>query len=224
MSVRRKYDRIPDPMSRRLPAYYRMLQELEAAGQTDISSLELARMMNLTDSQIRHDLSSFGGFGRRGLGYNVSLLKKSIGDIMDINRKHRLIVIGAGNIGRAVAMYAGFREAGFEVEALFDVDPQRIGVAIGQAQVYSMEELEQYLKNNPVDIAVLATPVSQAQKVLDILGALGVTGVWNFVPATLNAPEGTIVFNVHLADSLMALSFRMHEKVVVEKNEGWTEA
>ena len=219
----KKPDRMPDALVRRLPAYYRQLTELEQEGVTGISSFKLAEHMGLTDSQIRHDLNSFGGFGRRGLGYPVATLKKSIGDIMDINREHPMIIIGAGRIGSAVAMYPGFKEAGFNVTALFDVSPELIGTQVGGAPVLDAQQLTEYLAQNDIEIAIIATPAAQAQQTLDTVAQAGVRGVWNFVPTPLIAPEGAVVINVHLTDSLMALSFRMHEVDVINQGLSWTE-
>lgn len=223
MQKDKKSRRISDPMARRLPMYYRQLCDIEKEGAVDISSFELAKRMDLTDSQIRHDLNAFGGFGRRGLGYNVQLLKKSIGDILDINRERTMIIVGAGNIGRAVALYPGFSQSGFHVTALFDVDPEMVDRKLGNIPVYHAKELAGYLSCHAVEIAVLATPSSAAQETLDVLAAARVPGVWNFVPVTLSAPEGMIVYDVHLTDSLMVLSFRMHEQQVHRENKDWTE-
>ncbi len=218
----KKTDRMPDALVRRLPAYYRQLSELEQEGLSEISSFKLAERMGLTDSQIRHDLNSFGGFGQRGLGYRVSMLKKNIGDIMDINREHAMVIVGAGRIGSAVANYPGFKEAGFAVTAMFDVNPKLIGKKIGGVEVLGAEHLQEYLKENGPDIVVIATPAAQAQQTLDHVAGAQVKGVWNFVPVTLTPPEGVVVINVHLTDSLMALSFRMHEVDVLAEGQPWT--
>lgn len=218
----KKSDRMPDALVRRLPAYYRQLGELEQEGLTEISSFKLAERMGLTDSQIRHDLNSFGGFGQRGLGYRVAALKNSIGDIMDINREHTMVIVGAGHIGSAVANYPGFREAGFVVTALFDTNPKLIGKKIGGAEVLDAKHLTEYLKDSGTDIVVIATPSAQAQETLDHIGGSNIKGVWNFVPVFLTPPEGLVVINVHLTDSLMALSFRMHEVDVINQGESWT--
>ncbi len=218
----KKNDRMPETLVRRLPAYYRQLTELEQEGVTEISSFKLAEHMGLTDSQIRHDLNSFGGFGRRGLGYQVATLKKSIGDIMDINREHSMVIVGAGRIGSAVANYPGFKEAGFVVTALFDIDPKLIGKKIGGIPVLDAKKLQKYLAETGTDIVVIATPASEAQQTLDHVGGTKIRGVWNFVPITLTPPEGVVVINVHLTDSLMALSFRMHEMDVINEGHPWT--
>ncbi len=213
---------VSDALSRRLPGYYRHLREMENAGAEYVSSKALAASMGLTDSQVRRDLSLFGGFGRYGLGYPVAGLCASLGDILDIRRAHNCVIIGAGNIGRAVALYPGFREKGFLISAIFDNDPAIVGKAIGGAQVLHVSELEGYASRNKIEIAVIATPLACAQEIMDVLASAHVHGVWNFVPVDLDAPPEIEVCNVHLSDSLLALTFRMHEKRVMKHQEEWT--
>lgn len=217
-------DRASDAMMRRMPAYYRQLKELETLGFIDLSSKELARRMNLTDSQIRHDFNAFGGFGRRGRGYNVALLRRSIGDILDINRSHDVIIIGAGNIGRALAQYKGFSDAGFQLKAIFDTNPELIGKKISGVKVLSASSLSKYLAKSPTDIAIICTPGDKAQALVEPLAAGGIKGIWNFAAVDITAPPQVIVSNVHLTDSLMMLTFRMHEKEVLEENKSWVSA
>lgn len=213
--------RASDAMTRRMPAYYRRLLELENLGFLVISSKELARRMGLTDSQIRHDFNAFGGFGRRGRGYNVELLRKAIGDILDINREHNLIIIGIGNMGKALAQYKGFSEHSFKLMALFDANSELVGKRFGGARVYAINGLAKYLQKNPTDIAVICTPAAGAQELVEPLAAGGVKGIWNFAAVDLQAPDSILVNNVHLTDSLMMLAFRMHEKQVLEEDKSW---
>ncbi|NLC32765.1 MAG: redox-sensing transcriptional repressor Rex [Clostridiales bacterium] len=213
--------RVSDAMTRRMPAYYRRLLELENLGFLVISSKELARRMGLTDSQIRHDFNAFGGFGRRGRGYNVELLRKAIGDILDINREHNLIIIGIGNMGKALAQYKGFSEHSFKLMALFDANSELVGKRFGGARVYAINGLAKYLQKNPTDIAVICTPAAGAQELVEPLAAGGVKGIWNFAAVDLQAPDSILVNNVHLTDSLMMLAFRMHEKQVLEEDKSW---
>jgi redox-sensing transcriptional repressor len=201
---------VSDAVIRRLPGYYRHLRELEAAGVHQISSQELGERMQLTASQIRQDINCFGGFGRQGYGYEVSKLKGHIGEILGLDRKHRMIIIGAGNIGRAVANYQAFAREGFQTLAVFDSDPQKVGGDVFGLNVRSMDELESFLNENKVDIGVLALPARSAQPALDRLIAKGIKGIWNFAPTDLAYPEDVTVVNVHLSDSLQTLSFRMH--------------
>ena len=205
---------VSDAVIRRLPGYYRHLRELEAAGVTQISSQELGRRMQLTPSQIRQDINCFGGFGRQGYGYKVSELKDHIGEILGLDKPHRLIILGAGNIGGAVAKYPTFSREGFRTVAIFDNDPEKIGTTMGDVTISSMEALEGYLAENTIDIAVLALPSSVAQTTLDRLYAQGVRAVWNFAPTDLNHPEDMIVVNVHMSDSLQILSYKMAHRAV----------
>ena len=185
--------RVSDAVVRRLPMYYRHLRELEKAGVVRISSQELGERMNLTASQIRQDINCFGGFGQQGYGYHVANLKERIGEILGLNHEYHVIIIGAGNIGRAVANYTGFAKEGFNVQAMFDVSPALMAA-------------------HQVDIAVLAVPSAYAQTTCDTLVRGGVRAIWNFAPVDLVLPEGVAVNNVHLSDSLHILSYRMNEK------------
>lgn len=200
---------VSDAVIRRLPGYYRHLRELEAAGVTQISSQELGRRMQLTPSQIRQDINCFGGFGRQGYGYKVTELKGHIGDILGMNREHRMIILGAGNIGGAVANYPTFSREGFVTTAVFDVDERKVGFEMRGLTVRHMDDLEDYLAQNPVDIAVLALPAGVAQDTIERLYTGGVRAVWNFAPTDLNHAEDMIVVNVHLSDSLQILSYKM---------------
>ena len=202
---------VSDAVIRRLPGYYRHLRELEAAGVHQISSQELGKRMQLTASQIRQDINCFGGFGRQGYGYEVSKLKGHIGEILGLDKKHSMIILGSGNIGRAVAFYQSFSREGFSTEAIFDADPNKIGTEVAGMPVRSIDTLEAFLDENKIDIAVLALPVKGAQQVLDRLIVKGITGIWNFAPTDLHHPDRVTVVNVHLSDSLQILSFKMNQ-------------
>lgn len=204
--------RVSEAVVRRLPMYYRHLRELEKAGVVRISSQELGERMNLTASQIRQDINCFGGFGQQGYGYQVSNLKLRIGEILGLNHQYHVIIVGAGNIGRAVANYAGFAKEGFNVQAMFDASPALVGVDVHGILVQPIEKLDGWLVAHQVDIAVLAVPASCAQETTDQLVRGGVRAVWNFSPVDLALPEGVAVNNVHLSDSLHILSYRMNEK------------
>ena len=201
--------RVSDAVIRRLPGYYRHLRELEAAGVMSISSQELGERMRLTPSQIRQDINCFGGFGRQGYGYKVSELKGHIGEILGLDKEHQLIILGAGNIGCAVAQYPTFSREGFRTVALFDTSENKVGRTLGEIPVLHMNELEQFVQENVVDIAVLALPKRNAQEALDRLYENGVRAIWNFAPTDLTHPEDMLVVNVHLSDSLQQLSYRM---------------
>lgn len=209
---------VSEAVIRRLPGYYRHLRELEAAGVTQISSQELGRRMQLTPSQIRQDINCFGGFGRQGYGYSVSELKRHIGDILGLNAAHRVIIIGAGNIGSALARYPAFAREGFTTVALFDAAKEKVGTRVGDIPVHAMDELEAFLRDNAVDMAVLATPADCAQETLNRLERCGVSAVWNFAPVDLRHPEHMAVVNVHLSDSLQILSYKMIHRDKSEEN------
>lgn len=200
---------VSDAVIRRLPGYYRHLRELEAAGVTQISSKELGDRMQLTPSQIRQDINCFGTLGRQGYGYRVTELKEHIGEILGLDRTHKMIILGMGSIGRAVARYPSFVQEGFVTEAMFDVAEDKVGTELNGIPVYHMNELEKYLAEHPTDVAVLALPAVDAQEALDRLSACGVHAVWNFAPRDLSYDKNVIVVNVHLSDSLQILSYKM---------------
>ena len=196
----------------RLPRYHRYLSELRDQGIERISSQDLSRIMNVTASQIRQDLNNFGGFGQQGYGYNVDYLYDEIGHILGLDKEHNLIIIGAGHLGQALANYANFDRRGFHTRSLFDNDPSRQGDLIRGLEVRSMDVLEEYIKDNDIDIAVLAIPKMAATQVAKRLVNAGIRGIWNFAHVDLNVPEGIMVENVHLSDSLMKLSYNLSVK------------
>ena len=204
--------RVSDAVVRRLPMYYRHLRDLEKAGVVRISSQELGERMNLTASQIRQEINCFGGFGQQGYGYHVSNLKERIAEILGLRHDYHVIIVGAGNIGRAVANYAGFDKEGFHIQAMFDVSPALVGIDVHGVLVQPMEKLDIWLQSHQVDIAVLAVPRTHAQETADRLVAGGVRAIWNFAPVDLMLPEDVAINNVHLSDSLHILSYRMNEK------------
>ena len=196
----------------RLPRYYRYLGDLLEAGVERISSSDLSKKMHVTASQIRQDLNNFGGFGQQGYGYNVKYLYTEIGKILGLDRSHNFIIIGAGNLGQALANYASFERSGFILKSLFDVNPRLEGVTIRGIPVRMVDELEDFLKNNDIEIAALTLPKSKAIEVADILVDNGVKGIWNFAHTDLNMPEDVVVENVHLSESLMRLSYNIANK------------
>ena len=193
----------------RLPRYYRYLGDLLEAGVERISSSDLSKKMHVTASQIRQDLNNFGGFGQQGYGYNVKYLYTEIGKILGLNRCHNFIIIGAGNLGQALANYASFERSGFILKSLFDVNPRLEGVTIRGIPVRMVDELEDFLKNNDIEIAALTLPKSKAIEVADILVDNGVKGIWNFAHTDLSLPKDVVVENVHLSDTLMKLSYNL---------------
>ena len=191
----------------RLPRYLRFLGELKDQGIERISSQDLSRLMKVTASQIRQDLNNFGGFGQQGYGYNVDYLYDEIGKILGLDKRHNLIIIGAGNLGQALANYVDFGRSGFHIRGLFDSDPHMQGVLIRNMPVRPMSELEDFIRDNAIDIAVLTIPKESAHSVALRLAETGIKGIWNFAHIDLDMPKGIVVENVHLSDSLMKLSY-----------------
>lgn len=198
----------------RLPRYFRYLGELKDGGVTRISSRELSDLMHVTASQIRQDLNQFGGFGQQGYGYNVGYLYDEIGKILGLNKFHRMILVGAGNLGQALVNYMNFQRRGFLFEGIFDKNPALYGKKIRDIEVQPMEQMEQFVKENDIDIAVLTIPKASAAEVAGILSECGIRGIWNFAHCDLNVPPNIQVENVHLSESLMKLSFRLKNDTV----------
>lgn len=193
----------------RLPRYYRYLGDLKDAGVERISSQELSRIMRVTASQIRQDFNHFGGFGQQGYGYNVDYLYVEIGKILGLDQSHNLILIGAGNLGQALANYMNFEKRGFIITGIFDVNPKLIGKSVRGILIQPMENMKGFIKENDVDIAVLTIPKAGAVKVAEQLVECGIRGIWNFAHVDLEVPDHVLVENVHLSDSLMKLSYRI---------------
>jgi len=184
---------------------------MEKAGIERISSKELSKRMGLTASQIRQDFNCFGGFGQQGYGYNVSELRQEIQKILGLHNEYHIIIIGAGNLGQALANYTGFEKDGFFVKALFDINPRLIGMSIRGIPIYDIDEMESFISENEVHIAAICTPKEKAQEAAEILIQSGVKGIWNFAAVDIAVPNQAIVENVHLSDSLYTLSFRMSD-------------
>lgn len=191
----------------RLPRYFRYLGELKDQGVERISSQDLSGLMNVTASQIRQDFNNFGGFGQQGYGYNVEYLYMEIGKILGLDRTHHLIIVGAGNLGQALANYMNFERRGFIFTGIFDVSPTLQKKTIRGIEVRPMETMADFVKKNNVDIAVLTIPKSEAVSVAKQLTVIGIKAIWNFAHVDLEVPEGVQVENVHLSDSLMKLSY-----------------
>lgn len=194
----------------RLPRYFRYLGELRDEGRDRVSSQELSEIMKVTASQIRQDFNNFGGFGQQGYGYNVEYLYDEIGKILGLDKKHHLVLIGAGNLGQAIANYVNFEKRGFLIDGIFDVDPVLIGKQVRGIPVTSMDELERFISEHDIDIGVLAIPKSAAAEVADKLVKCGIKAIWNFAHVDLNMPEDVLVEHVHLSDSLMKLSYNIN--------------
>lgn len=193
----------------RLPRYFRYLGELKDEGVERISSQELSELMKVTASQIRQDFNNFGGFGQQGYGYNVTYLYTEIGKILGLDQTHKFIIVGAGNLGRALGNYMNFERRGFLFQGIFDENPDLIGQEVRGVKIRPMEELESFIQEHNIDIAVLTIPKTGAVKVADRLATTGVMAIWNFAHVDLNLPEHIQVENVHLSDSLMKLSYNL---------------
>lgn len=193
----------------RLPRYLRYLGELRDEGIERVSSQELSDIMQVTASQIRQDLNTFGGFGHQGYGYNVGHLYDEIGKILGLNREHRLIIVGAGHLGQALVNYSNFERRGFLFCGLFDSDPKVCGKKIRSIAVRPMEEMAGFIRDHNIDIAVLTIPKNAAVETAEQLAACGIKGIWNFAHVDLRLPGHIQVENVHLSDSLMKLSYNL---------------
>lgn len=194
----------------RLPRYFRYLGELKDEGVERVSSQELSDIMKVTASQIRQDFNNFGGFGQQGYGYNVEFLYQEIGKILGLDKQHNLIIIGAGNLGQALANYVNFERRGFLFKGIFDNNPNLYEKQIRGIAVQPMERIESFIRENNIDIAVLTIPKTEAVKVAEQLTGYGIKGIWNFAHVDLNMPEEIQVENVHLSDSLMKLSYNIN--------------
>ena len=203
---------------KRLPRYYRYLGALKAKNITRISSKELSERMKVTASQIRQDLNNFGGFGQQGYGYNVENLYVEIGKILGLDKSNQMIIVGAGNLGQALANYQDFNNnsIGFQVIALFDVNPKLIGITVHGVEVHDIDDMEEFIKNHEIKIAALTLPQDQAPKIAKELASWGIKGFWNFAPVDLTLPDSVTVENVHLAESLLTLTYNIHSR---EDNE-----
>lgn len=197
---------------KRLPRYYRYLSDLLKLGIVRISSKELSVRMGITASQIRQDLNCFGGFGQQGYGYNVEYLYKEIGNILGVNEMFNVIIIGAGNMGQALANYTNFEKRGFRVIGIFDISPNLVGNKIKGIEIMHLDHIEKYVKSNDIDIAMLCVPYDQTPIIAERIAQLGVKGLWNFSPMDLKLQHDVIIENVHLSDSLMVLGYKIAEK------------
>ena len=202
---------------KRLPRYYRYLGELLDDGVERISSNELSDRMQVTASQIRQDLNNFGGFGQQGYGYNVKFLYDEIGKILGLDKTYNMIILGAGNLGQALANYVRFEKRGFRVIGMFDVNPQLIGKKIRGIEIRMLDELPEFLEQNDIQIATLTLPKAAAEEVAIKLVESGIKAIWNFAHTDLNLPDDVVVENVHLSESLMQLSYNI-TKYQREKN------
>ena len=206
-------NKVPNAVIKRLPRYRRYLEDLKRKGVDRISSSEMSELIGYTASQIRQDLNTFGGFGQQGYGYNVEALYEEISQILGLDHDYKMVIIGLGNLGHAVANYTHIYKAGFEVLGVFDVNPTLIGTEVNDIKVRDIDELADFLKGNDVEIGIITTNKSSAQGVADVLVKGGIKGIWNFAPVDLVLPENVALENVHLSDSLHSLAFHIKHGV-----------
>ncbi len=201
--------KIPDIVIKRLPVYYRFLTNLNQMGISRVSSTDLGKKIGITSSQVRQDFFNFGSFGLQGYGYDVDQLRQEIGNILGLSTRHAMIIIGAGHLGQALARHSAFEKDGYSVVGMFDVNPQLIGQEIRDIEVMHVNKIADFLRSNPIDIAVITVPRTYAKEVADLVIELGIKGIWNFTSVKLTAPDDVAVENIHLSDSLMALGYYM---------------
>lgn len=197
---------------KRLPRYYRYLSDLLKMDITRVSSKELSNRMGITASQIRQDLNCFGGFGQQGYGYNVESLYNEIGNILGVNNKFNTIIIGAGNMGQALANYPNFERRGFLLTGIFDINPKLVGKKIKSIEIMHLDTIEEFVKTNCVEIAMVTVPSENTPEIAERVARLGIKGLWNFSPMDLKLPYDVVIENVHLSDSLMVLGYKLNEK------------
>ena len=196
---------------KRLPRYYRYLGELLEDNVERISSNDLSKKMRVTASQIRQDLNNFGGFGQQGYGYNVKYLYTEIGKILGLDIVHPMIIVGAGNLGQALANYVEFEKRGFKLVGIFDVNPVLEGIAVRGIEIQMISDLPFFMKENNIEIAILTLPKNKARDMAEILLENGIKAIWNFAHIDLDTPDDVIVENVHLSESLMTLSYNLSQ-------------
>ncbi len=197
---------------KRLPRYRRYLKELKLNGVEKISSKEFSELTGYTASQIRQDLNNFGGFGQQGYGYSVDALLEEITSILGLDKEYRMVLVGGGNLGQAIANYTHYANMGFLVESIFEVNPRLIGMRINGIKVRDYEDLTEFTKENNIDIGIICTTKNTAQEVADKLVAGGVSGIWNFTALDVNVPREVALENVHLSDSLHSLAYYMYHR------------
>ena len=199
------------PVIKRLPKYYRYISDMHNNGIVKVSSSELARMMGTTASQVRQDFNCFGGFGQQGYGYNVEHLYNEIGDILGLNDGDTTVIVGAGNLGRALASHDTFEKRGFKLVGIFDNDINIIGTKINGIEVMSIDKLEDFLNSHRVDIGILTVPKAAVMETAEKLVNCGVKGLMNFSYTELKFDKDVAVENVHLSDPLMTLSYKIKQ-------------
>lgn len=207
----KKETKISNAVIKRLPRYRRYLKELQKKGVDKISSNEFSNLIGYTASQIRQDLNNFGGFGQQGYGYSVAGLYSEISAILGLDKEYKMIIVGAGNLGQAIANHTYYYKAGFVVHGIFEINPRLVGIKINDIEVLDYENVVEYIEENGIDIGIICTTMDNAQEVADKLCFAGVKGIWNFAPVDLEAPDHVAVENVHMSDSLHSLAYHMNK-------------
>lgn len=210
--MKEKIKEVPEVVIKRLPRYYRYLGEYLKQGISRISSKSLSEKLGVTASQIRQDLNFFGGFGQQGYGYNIKHLYDEIGEILGLTKGYTTIIVGAGNLGHALANHTNFKKRGFRLVGIFDNSDEVIGSEINEIKVLNINSLPEFLKTTHVDIAIIATPKRAASDVVDRLISYGIKGFWNFSYTDIKVPDDVFIENVHLSDGLMTLSYKLSNK------------
>ncbi|MFZ5354325.1 MAG: redox-sensing transcriptional repressor Rex [Bacillota bacterium] len=214
-----RFSNISMAVVRRLPKYHRYLSDLLNNDIKRVSSQELSKITGFTASQIRQDLNCFGGFGQQGYGYNVEELHNEIGKILGLDRVYNTIIVGAGNVGQAIANYTQFQKSGFKLVGIFDVNPKLIGLKINDVTIMDVDNLKDFISKNNIEIGIICTPKENSQKVADIMVDSGVRAIWNFAPVDLKVSDDIIVENVHLSESLFTISYLLKEKEDIKQKK-----
>lgn len=207
----KKQVKISNAVIKRLPRYRRYLKELQRKGVDKISSNEFSRLTGYTASQIRQDLNTFGGFGQQGYGYSVDSLYNEISGILGLDKSYKMVIVGAGNLGQAIAHHTYYYKTGFVVDGIFEVNPRLIGMKINDIEVMDYEDLVEYVEKNSIDIGIICVTKDAAQEVADRLCFGGVRGLWNFAPVDIETPNHVAVENVHLSDGLHSLAYHINK-------------
>jgi len=212
-----KEGRVPMVVIKRLPKYYRYLGELVEHKVERVSSQTLADMMGISASQLRQDLNHFGEFGQQGYGYRVQDLYHEIGRIIGLENEYNMVIVGAGNLGQALANYPNFAKRGFLLQGVFDVNPKVIGLRLRDNEIMDIDKLEEFIQTKNIAIGIIAVPKEAAQEVADVMVHAGIRAIWNFAPVDIKVPPEVILENEHLADRLMVISFRLKQLGIEEE-------
>ena len=211
-----KNAKISNAVIKRLPRYRRYLIELKKKGVEKISSKEFSKLLGYTASQIRQDLNNFGGFGQQGYGYSVEGLYEEISAILGLDREHGMVIVGAGNLGQAIAKYTHIQKSGFVVKGVFEISKNLIGKPLGDLIIRDYEDVVEFIEKENIGIGIICVGQDSAQEVADKLSFAGVRGIWNFAPTDIEVPKHVALENVHLSDSLHSLAYHMND---IQKKE-----